>query len=717
MLILYLLTGSLSSPAQQIPDSGVKVVDTAGRLMFNSLEKVEVSLVQGHTYFQPFSSSGTKTASPVIVVPQTISGVSRELMDDKMELSLKEAVTDVAGVNHYSGFDEYSIRGFRAENARNINGLRGYNTTYTSAMLLNIASIDVIKGPVGALSGNGDPGGSIDLVTKKPLAKRWGELAVFGGSPNHFRAQGDVTGPLNKSESLLYRLNTGYDRSDGFRYEDFSKSYQIAPSFAFIPNDRIRLTADFSLSHTATVLDRGQPGREQDSGPEASSRKLSLSQPGDYLKETDLASLVSVDWHINAHIQFHSGYLNYITQQRVAEHGFAGYISNDSVDLYFQKWNFHTVTHSLSNYFDFKFKTGLFTHDLLAGYDFIQSKISLDQNRYELPGSFGEGSGIVGTFSFANPVYLKRPVSTYQVSANDESGLDADQYHTNGIYLQDQIGYRKFRLLLGLRREFYRSPADDNSGSVATVQNVWLPRAGLVYSILPSLNAYAVYSRGFDPYEASATVQEFNAPFKPIRSELMEIGLKTVLLKSKLYATVAFYQLSVFNVAVNANDPVNPDLYVQRGKDQSRGIETEWNGDICSSLSIHFAYAYNLAKIRKSEIHQDIGRLKENAPINSSSGFIKYRFSRGLLKSLSLMAGFNQAGKRNTLDPGIQLPGYIIFDGGISYALERFAIAMRWNNITNQTHWTGGYNNLYKWPGPPGNILFKISWNLFSVRK
>ena len=713
ILILYLLLGSLSSSAQQVPDpAGGKMIDTANRLIFNALEKVEVNLIRSKTYFLPFSSTGTKTASPVIVVPQTISGISRELMDDKMELSLKEAVTDVAGVNHYSGFDEYTIRGFRAENARNINGLRGYNTTYSSAMLLNIESIDVIKGPAGALSGNSDPGGSVDLVTKKPLADRSGELAVFGGSRNHFRAQGDVTGPLNKSENLLYRLNAGYDRSDGFRYEDFSKSYQIAPSFSFIPNDRIRFTADFSLSHIGTVLDRGQPGEELDPDLKATSRKLSVSQPGDYLKETDLASMVSADWNISDHIQFHSGYLNYITQQRVAEHGFAGYISNDSVDLYFQKWNFHTVTHSLSNYFDFKFKTGLFTHNLLAGYDFIQSKISLDQNRYELPGTFGEGSGIVGTFSFTNPVYLKHPVDLYQVSANDESGLDADQYHTNGFYVQDQIGYKKFRLLLGLRREFYRSPADDDSGSVATVQNLWLPRAGMVYAILPSLNAYAVYSRGFDPYEASATTQAFNAPFKPIQSELMELGLKAALIKNKLYATVSFYQLSVFNVAVNANDPVNPDLYIQRGEDQARGIETELNGNIRSNLSIHFAYAYNLAKIKKSEIHQDIGRLKENAPVNSGSGFIKYRFDKGLLKRLSLMAGYNQTGKRNTLDQRIQLPGYIIFQGGVSYALDHFSIAMNWNNITNQTYWTGAYNNLYKWPGAPGNILFKISWNL-----
>ncbi len=88
-----------------------------------------------------------------------------------MAFNLKDAVNEVAGVNQYSGYDEYTIRGFRAENARDINGLRGYNTTYTSSMLVNIERVEVIKGPTATLYGNCDPGGTINLVTKKPLIK------------------------------------------------------------------------------------------------------------------------------------------------------------------------------------------------------------------------------------------------------------------------------------------------------------------------------------------------------------------------------------------------------------------------------------------------------------------------------------------------------------------------------------------------------------------
>jgi iron complex outermembrane receptor protein len=702
---LFFTLSGLFVNAQQIQD-------TVHPLVFKSLDSVEVSTYRNKSYIRPYSSTGTKTATPVTEIPQTISSVPRQLMDDKMELNLKEAVSDLAGVNTYSGYDEYTIRGFRAENARNINGLRGYNTTYTSALLLNVESIDVIKGPAAALYGNSDPGGNIDLVTKKPLTTPGGELAVFGGSWNHFRATGDVTGPLNQSKTLLYRLNAGYDQSDGFRNRGFSKSYQIAPSFSFVPNDRIRFNVDFSLSHVNSVLDRGQPGLDNNPDLKATPTRLSLVQPGDYLKETDLASMASVDVKINDHISFHSGYLNYITQQRVAEHGFNDYITDDSVDLYFQTWKFHTVTHTLSNYFDFKFHTGALQHALLVGYDYVQSKITLDQTHYELPDQFGEGSGIVGTFSLSHPVYAPRPVNTYEPADDiDEGGLDADQYHTQGVYLQDQISYKKFRLLLGLRREFYRAPADDDDSAAApTVENVWLPRIGLVYNILPTLNAYAVYSKGFDPYEASTAVQVFNAPFKPIQSELIEMGLKAGFLNNKLYATLSVYQLSLYNVGVNANDPSNPDLYTQQGEDQARGAEVEVNGNILPNLSFHFAYAYNVAEVKKSEVHGDIGKLKENAPRNSGSSFIKYRFDKGPLKKLSLMGGYNQIGKRNTLDDQVQLPGYITFQAGAIYTLNRFSLAVNWNNISNKTYWSGGYNNIYKWPGAPSNVLFKINW-------
>ncbi|HEY4935571.1 MAG TPA: TonB-dependent receptor, partial [Puia sp.] len=646
-LTLFLFAG-LISRAQQYADS-VKPV-------FKLLDSVEVNAIINTSYIKSVSTSGTKTPTPVLDIPQTISSITRQLMDDKMDFTLKESVTDLANVNSYSGYDEYSIRGFLAENPRNINGLRGYNTRYNSILLLNIESIDVIKGPAAVLYGNTDPGGTVNLVTKKPLSVPFVQVSLVGGSWNHFRAAGDFTGPANESKTILYRVNAGYDQSNGFVDQFYSKAFQAAPSFAFIPNKNLQINLDLSYSQINTILNRGQPGLENNNNLFATPISLSVTQPGDYLKEKDLSSMISVAWKINPHLSFHTAFLYYMTYQDVAEHGLNSYINYDSVNLYFHKWNFNTPTISLTNYFNYEFHIGGTVHDAMIGYDYISTDGTLNQTHYENPAVFGKGSGIVGTFNLLHPEYNQEPASSYQVSANTGNDEDAENYYTQGIYIQDQISFKKLNVLLGIRREYYRTDSDDAGDSAATVENVWLPRIGVVYGFTSNFHVYAVYSRGFDPYETSNTPAIFNVPFKPITSELYELGLKAIFLKGKLYGTLSIYQLSLFNVAVNANDPSNPDLYVQRGEDQARGFEIELNGNILPNLQAHFAYAYNVAKVKQSEVKDEIGRLKENAPVNSGSGFFKYGFVKGLLKGFSLTSGYNMVGKRNTLDNDVELP-------------------------------------------------------------
>jgi len=346
---------------------------------FARLQTVEISGRLSRSYKSDYSFFGAKTETPVKDIPQSISSITKELIHDKMEFTLKDAVSDVAGVNQYSGYDEYTIRGFRSENARDINGLRGYNTTYTSNMLVNVERIEVIKGPTATLYGNCDPGGTINLVTKKPLDHTEAELNIFGGSWDHFRAEADMTGPLNKSKTLLYRLNAGYDQKKSFRDQINEKSYQIAPSFTFAPSDKIKVNFDFSISHINTVLDRGQPGFDDDNNLEATPVKLSLSQPGNYLKETDIASILTLAYKINSRLSFNFGYLNYNTKQNVAEHGFNDYMTTDSVSLYYSTWNYHTVTNTLTNYLTYLANTGKTSHKLLLGYDYVKSKVDLNQ--------------------------------------------------------------------------------------------------------------------------------------------------------------------------------------------------------------------------------------------------------------------------------------------------------------------------------------------------
>ncbi len=686
-------------------DVGVVVMDYSVAI----LPGVEITGSTAHAYKSDYSFLGTKTQTALKDIPQAISTITKELIEDKMDVRLKDAVEDAAGVNMYSGYDEYAIRGFRADNAHLINGLRAYNTTLTSPFLANIERVEVLKGPAAVLYGNGDPGGTINMVTKKPLSTNQYGLNFYTGSWGTYRAMGDVTGPISKDKKLLYRFNAGYENAGSFRNQYFAKSFQLAPSISYIPNERVQLNADFSLSHTNTIADRGQPGFLNDNSLLSTPINLSITQPGDYLKETDLTSILSFAYKLNRHITFNSAVLSHLTWQKLSEHGFEDYITPDSVYLTYNARTFNTVTTTVSNNLAFNFNTGSLAHHLIVGYDYIKSHITLNQSTGETD-NFPDGSGIVGTFSLKNPQYFARPVSTYDTEAADDAADAPEAYKTQGAYVQEQVNYKNWQLLLGLRKEFY-AKAGETDTSATSHENVWLPRIGLLYKPIEGLSLYATYNKGFDPFEASIVSQVFNAPFKPIFSEVYEAGAKATLLKNKLYATLAVYQLTLKNVAVNANDPANPDLYVQNGREQATGFETEVNGNILPQLSVSVSFSHNIAKVLDSPVKDDIGKIKENAPKNASTSWVKYTFAKGMVKGAFLSLGHSQQSVRNTLTEGLTLPSFFVVNGGAGYTYKRMKIALNVNNIFNTTYWVGGYNYINKWPGAPRNVTLNVGYS------
>ena len=679
---------------------------------FAKLHDVEVIGRVSKSYKSDYSYLSTKTETPIMDIPQSISTITKEQIKDKMDFTLKDAASEVSGVNDYSGYDEFAIRGFLANNAHMINGLRGYSTTYITPLLVNVERIEVVKGPSATLYANCDPGGTINLVTKKPLAQNAGEVDVYGGSWNHFRSQVDITGALNKDNSIMYRLNAGYDNTGSFRDLLYNRSYELAPSISFVPNDRIQLNIDFSLSHTNKILDRGQPGFEDNASLKSTPISLIASQPGDFLHETDWATNALFSYKISKNISFNSGYLNYQTRQNVAEHGVQSYITNDSVNLYYSTWGYNSTTNTFTNYFTFRFNAGRFSHQLLIGYDYVKSTVNLNQNYYEQPDLFGIGSGIVGTFSLSHPVYQNQTTSNFQLSdyGSDASDVNASIYHTQGGYLQEQVGLRKWKLLIGLRQEAYVADGQQQDSSQEYSVNIFLPRVGLVYELRPNISIYGTYNKGFDPFEASSSTQIFNAAFKPVTSELLETGAKFNWFHDRLATSMAIYQLTLHNVAVNANVISNPNLYIQQGEARSRGLELEANGSINANLSLSISYAYCVAKVIQSAIASQEGTLVENAPRNASSSLIKYSFNHGALKGFGIVAGHSQASLRNTLVSGLTLPGYISFNTGLRYTYKHLDVSVNLNNITNTTYWIGAYNNVSKWPGTPRNVIACIGY-------
>jgi iron complex outermembrane receptor protein len=503
-------------------------------------------------------------------------------------------------------------------------------------------------------------------------------------------------------------LNAGGENTESFRNGYFLKSYQIAPSFSFIPNTKLQVNLDISVSHTHSVVDRGLPALEGDKSLTSTPINLSVIQPGDYLKENNISTALTATYKFNSNISFNTGLLNYITTQNLSEHGIKDFITNDSVNLNYHYTQVSTSTITFTNYLNFKFNTGRFKHQLLVGYDYIGTDMSTTQWQGQLS-RFGEDMNIVGTFSLLHPQYLSRPVNTYKhVAVADNGDDDADgEYATNGVYIQEQLAFDQWQLIASLRGEFYQLGDDNDAMHI----NKLLPRIGITYAATKDIRLYATYDRGFDPFEPTSVLQIFNQAYKPVNSEMFESGIKADLLKNKLSSSLAIYQITINNLAVNANDASNPNLFVQRGEQRSRGIETELQGNLTDNLSLALEYALNVTEITKSINQNEVGKIAENAPMHSSSSWLNYNFKKGLLKGLGISCGHTQSGKRNTLETGVTLPGYCVFNGGIHYSIQHINIALNVNNLFNTTYWTAAYNNLNKWPGNPRNMMIRFGYS------
>jgi iron complex outermembrane recepter protein len=681
----------------------------------SQLQQVEVFGRKETDYKSDYSFAATKVEARSIDVPQSISTITKELIKDQNIYRLNESVQNVAGVNQFSVYDDITMRGFRNSDYRLINGMRYIANFWSSPLLVNVERIEFIKGPSSALFSNSNPGGTINMVTKKPLAESITALDFTVGSFNTMRTTADFTGKVNEDGNVLFRLNMGYENAGSFRDFINFNTLAVAPSVTFIASEKTTVNFDMSYTDYSTLLDRGRPTFQNDQNLLSTPINFNLNQPGDVLRDKIFYGTLSISHKLSENITLNASYMKYVDDQLLREHGFNGYIKADSVALYFtERFRYHS-SDNFTGFLTANFKTGALSHKGLLGFDYI---MLYDRNTQW----WAEGQE-VGGFSLTNPFYFNRNLGKYNPIV-DEWSFYESQYSTMGTYVQDIIQYKKMQVLLGLRYDRFITPLNswqlrDVNLDVPDVQEAILPRLGLVYALKENTNIYATYNQGYQPVDPFANSNpRLGGPFLPEYSQLLETGIKSQNFKDRLLSTFSVYQIEVNNVLVNANDPNNPDRLVQRGQERARGFEIENVGRISSNLSVMANYAFNNAEITQSDDESLIGLVKENAPQHLSSTWIKYVFNKGALDGLGFAIGHSHVSERRTFarytnsDQFLMLPTYTIFNGAVYYTANKFRLSININNITNKTHWIGGYNFQRNFPGSPRNFMVKVAYNL-----
>jgi len=726
-----LATGGAQGPATSEP-SGASLprsLQLGGRLT-------------GYSVAGPVAS--TKTNIPIMETPYAVQTVTREEMDDRQDISVKDAllenVSSVAvGLQFY---DQFIIRGFSADANIYRNGLRQSPTSkYETA---NLQAIEVLKGPAAMLYGRVEPGGLINFVTKRPQTIPYYSIQEQAGSFGLTRSTLDATGPLTEDKTLAYRVNLAYTHQNSFRDFANTDNFLIAPTVSWRPTDRFTLNVDGEYQRTYWVDDLG------DQGIPAVGRRPALIPISRYLEEPAITSkfrngqdraLFAYDWNYEFEddwsITNRFSYASVDYRQRIV----GGYFLDESTGDMFRYLYFLPGLYSpnvnprlynrntLSTNVDLKGKvvTGPFTHRLLAGFDYFNFNLN--------------SSGICCPDVSSAPINIYFPVYSWENIGNiplldNHTGVQRDNWR--GLYLQDQISFWEDRIQILLSGRHDWAESNQNFGfnyeplfyTKATAESSTTsansPMAGILVRPLAWLSVYGNYTRSYGINNAVATGQ--NTALPPQIGTQYEGGVKAELLDKRLIATFAYFDIFKKNIVRPvAGTPFGRPV----GEAESRGVEFDLTGRIDDNWSIIANYSHIDVRFTKDTLDNIgatitfgndvystylVGKRLASVPRNQANLWLKYEAS-GEFKGLSFGGGAVYADQRPGDDINtFYLPAYARLDAMAAYRFKAWTLpfAPDWTlqvnvkNLLGTTYYEGSTTRFNIAPGAPRAFIASI---------
>ena len=725
------------------------------------LQTVEVIGRADPDYNSEYSFSATKTAIRNKDLPQALSTVTKELIADRQAFQLADAVKIVSGVTPSSFYNQYNIRGIsQNEEGQIVNGMRTRQYYFLQPITTNIERVEVLKGPASVTFSSVDPGGSINMVTKKPLAVERREISMSVGSFSTMRGTLDFTGPLNESKTLLYRLTGGIQEGKSYRDLVKNNAVLVSPSISYIPNNKTAINAEMIYSSGTGNLDRGQPIFGAVAGVtnlKSTPISLNLGAANDFFKSKQMIITTSVAHKFTDNITINAAYMKQTWSEDLQEHrttnAFAVDMNNQPVTSlaamqFVQRQQYWNVA-NLNAYFNFDFKTARIEHKLLVGYDLSRwnktkgggqnsargyllkdgtvanSFIPANADNYQtiVVDGITLPKPNVNHFDLNNPSYTIRNVEDYILNAR--VAIPSALTTTNAVYIQEQLRLGRLSALLSLRHEWFEDITNYKAPGEASFDNTaLLPRVGLTYEVTNQVNIYTTYLKGYQPQSNTVSLMPSTgaffwsansaARFKPLTSDLKEVGAKGQFFGNRINITVALYEINQKNILMNANVPAFPDSLVQRGADRSRGVEWELAGYILPNWQVNASYSYIDARIVEDSDASLNGKRKENTPVNSANLWTRYNFSdETLLKDIGIGLGVQYSGgKVPWFTRAFEVPGYTLFDMAIYYTPSKanMQLALNVNNIFDTTYWIGAQNYLRLFPGAPRNFMLTATY-------
>ncbi|MEO1246225.1 MAG: TonB-dependent siderophore receptor [Pseudomonadota bacterium] len=639
--------------------------------------------------------------------PQAELKIDAETLRNAGSIDLVQALdlsASVARQNNFGGlWNSFAIRGFVGdENLPSnylVNGFNAGRGFGGSRDLSGIESIEVLKGPRAALFGRGEPGGTVNLVTKRPTFETAGELTVSAGSFSTYRADFDYTTPL--SDAVAIRIVGAYEDAESFRDTVETEKLGFSPSLAWRLSDSSQLIYEMEYSAQETPFDRGVIAIDDELGLIPESRFL--GEPGYGPIETEVLGHqvefqhdFNDDWSALVGFNYRETELDGLA----SENGFGAPDVDGNFGRFSRDRDYDATYQVFRAELSGSFNTGGIEHRIIVGLDI--DEFENDQVAFRDRST----DQIINIF---NPVYGNSPISGLALAPQIDR---VETQESVGLYVQNQISLTdKLDIRLGARFDDYDQSLNNRlSSSTSEYSETQVsPQFGMVYQATDTLSIYAVYGENFRPLSGATDDNGLD----PNISESTEVGVKLALNDGALIGTFAIFDLDQSNIATFDAD-FNPTAVGAAG---SQGFEFDVTGKVTDTLSMWLSYAYVDAETKND--YTDFISFNFIPAGSDLLNIAEHQLSLQLAqetqlagRALTLIGGLTYVDDRSGEfgDPTFRLPSYTTVRVAASYDFsDSLGLRAEVNNLFDEEYYTNSYADVWVQPGIPRN--FRVSAN------
>ncbi|WP_221793448.1 TonB-dependent siderophore receptor [Oceanobacter mangrovi] len=686
----------------------VQADEAAGEQTSAAADVEDTLVVVGkqQSWFEQQAATAMKMDSDLLQTPFSQNTINAAMLEDLKASTLETAYGYLAGVSRSGeGANSFTIRGMAADLQNiQVDGLPGLVSRFGAPVTANIERVEVLKGPASVLYGLMEPGGLVNIVTRKPEADSHGSVDLsyqnyVNQQKGGYQGSVDYTGALDDDAEYLYRIIGGGERSNSFRDCVDTETEYLYPSFSRLWANS-RLDVQLEYTHEKRGADQGLAVLNHDIDT-AASIETYYQEPGDYELDEGYGLAVAYQQTLSDALSFNVKWRSILHEDENRRYENTT-VNQDEGTL--TRRNRHQLNKRAYHFLDANLSwnlDGAIPQQLLLGFNGGYEYRQYDRLDWDSRGA---------EIDIADPEYTGR------ILAYNPGSMRRWKLYNVGVYGFDKLSLgERWTLVVGARydqqqgdyRSFYLDKDDTEHEASRTSSTNY--SSGLVYQASDEWSLYSSYAESFDP-QTVGTYDANGDQLEPEQAEQYELGSKYASPDGRLNVQLAWFDITKHNV-VEDNDGVNELV----GRVHSRGVEFNGQYQVTDQWQLQTAWAWINARVTETLNADASYSSPAFAPVHTASLWSRYNYPAMVWGGfVGGSVGLQHQSQRYTDESRsdrVRLPGYTIMQLGMYYERMYSKYALNVANLTNEVYYTGGRSDTKIWPGEPTKVTLTAQFD------